>query len=421
MGYKRGLTYQSLPYDWRRSFKHNRIEEIFEANLERMNNLTKKKVVVIGHSHGVRVGYYRLIKMSQNKKDKLVKAFISVGGNFMGSTFESLTSLSGMNISLLKYFGFSYKASVELINGILSTYETRVKDPFHFYDGKDWFENIKKRMDYELGKIPYKESGFDFLPSIEDSCSSNENSFDSACVMGFFDSRKYPSIIINNEKYFKKDLDELIKKYPTTDRQKDFLKLTKDEEFQQLINPGVPFIPFVLRTYPTAAVFIWDKDLKESREKYQFYDPDRTINSYGDETVDTTSLLLAPLKWAYEFDKKTNPNARPVKIIDVCSEYNEKYNIYDVYNPDSEYKFNKNEFIGMKCDSFNEELPTKSTHSFMIHDTYWMNLVSNILKTNERTFNSEYNSFINKLDDVYLYKMTLDECPQIQYFYKDFN
>lgn len=420
MGYKRGLTYQSLPYDWRRSYKHNRIKEIFEPNLERMNRLTKKKVVLFGHSHGVRIIYYRLLKMSQKKKDKYVKAFVSVGGNFMGSSFENLLMISGFQIKLLN-LGLSYKASVELFNGILSSYETRTVDPFGLYEGEEWFENIKKRMDYEVGKVSYEESGFDILPSMKDNCSSNENSFDSACVMGFFDSRKYPSIVINDKKYFKKDLDKIPEEYAATDREKNFIKITKDDEFNQLINPGVPFIPFVLRTYPTPAIYIWKKDIKEDLKNSKFHDPEKTINSYGDQTVDTTSLLMAPLKWAYEFDNKKNPNAKPVKIIDVCSEYNEKYTIYDKYKPNSEYEFTKNEFIGMNCDSFNEEVPSKSTHSVMITDTYFMRLCANVLKSNERTYDKAYGRFVDELDEEGLLQMTLDECPQVQYFYEDFN
>ncbi len=67
---------------------------------------------------------------------------------------------------------------------------------------------------------------------------------------------------------------------------------------------------------------------------------------YGDETVDTLSLYLAPLKWAHEFDHKL-PNSKPIKIVDFCSHYNEKYTVYDNYDERGEKRITKNEFLGI--------------------------------------------------------------------------
>ena len=372
MGYKRGLTYQALPYDWRLSFKHNKLDEIFEKNLKRIHELTNKKTVIVSHSHGVRVAYYRLLQMKQKKKDKLVKAFVSAGGNFLGCTYTNMVALTGIDLVIYKLFGMSYKASTEFIMGFLSAFETRVVDPFTLFQGEQWFENIKKRMKHELGELHYRDSGFDFLPSVEEKCSSKENIFDQACAMGFFDSLKYPTVTIKDKKYYKKDLDDSIMKYPVTNRQKDFIKLTKDDNFNKLENPGVPFIPFILRTHPTPASFIWNKDLKKYQKEKKFYNPEKVIYSYGDGTVDTTSLLLAPLKWAHEFDHKSHPNAKPVKIIDFCSTYNEKYNIYDEKENNKEYKVNKNEFIDNLFDSFYEPISTNSNHGNMVTDSFFM-------------------------------------------------
>ena len=420
MGYKRGLTYQSLPYDWRRSFKHNRLEEIFEKNLERIFRLTKKKIVIVSHSHGVRVTYYRLLKMKQEKKDLLIKSFVSAGGNFLGCSYTNMVALNGIDLVLFKYFGLSYKASSEFIMGFFSAYETRVVDPFSIFEGEQWFESVKKRMEYELGNVPYKDSGFEFLPSLEDKCSSVENVFDQSCVMGFFDSRKYPTVVIGDRNYFKKNLDQSILDYPITNIEKDFLKITKDDEFYTLKNPGVVYIPFILRTYPTPTTFIWKNDIKKSQQQKKFYNPEKIIYSYGDNTVDTTSSLLAPLKWAFEFDNKSNPNAKPVKIIDLCSTYNEKYNIYDKKDKDKEFEINKNEFIGNMCDSFHEEVPSLSNHASMVKDSFFMKTFANVLKANEISYTEEFEKIIEDFDDGELEMMVSDNCPQIRYEYEDY-
>ena len=313
--------------------------------------------------------------MKQKKKDKLIKSFVSLGGNFLGCTYTNMGALTVIDLVILKLFGLIYKASTEFIMGFLSAYETRIVDPYTLFQGEEWFENIKKRMKHELGELPYKDSRFDFLPSVEEKCSSRENNFDQACAMGFFDSLKYPTVTIKDTKYHKKNLDDSISKYPVTNRVKDFIKITKDDDdddFDKLKNPDVTYIPFILRTHPTPVTFIWKNDLKKSQEQKKFYDPDKVVYSYGDGTVDTTSLLLAPLKWAHEFDHKSHPNAKPVKIIDFCSTYNEKYNIYDEKENNKEYKVNKNEFIDNLFDSFYEPISTNSNHGNMVTDSFFM-------------------------------------------------
>lgn len=54
----------------------------------------------------------------------------------------------------------------------------------------------------------------------------------------------------------------------------------------------------------------------------------KAIFGRGDDTVATYSSLMPGLKWAYEFEKKVQ-NAKPVKIVDYCSSFNEKYSPFD--------------------------------------------------------------------------------------------
>lgn len=58
LGLKKGLTYQIVPYDFRKSILCNQLKKNFRSNLERIHKLTGKKVLIVGHSYGVKNMYY---------------------------------------------------------------------------------------------------------------------------------------------------------------------------------------------------------------------------------------------------------------------------------------------------------------------------------------------------------------------------
>lgn len=441
MGYKKGLTYQSIPYDWRKSYKNNKIEQIFIPNIKRLYNITNKKVVLMSHSFGVKVIYWNLLKMAQSEKNRFIRVWAGVGGNFLGSWFSNIDLVAGNNFFLMmKYFGLKINATIKLTNNILSIYEARIRDPFVLFEGEEWFENFKKRIEYENGNLEFENSGFDFLPKLTDECTSEKGKFDKSCVMGFFDSRKYFYMAINGKKYYEKDLDDLISNLSLIENSKNFIEMTDQKEFLKLKNPGVSYVGFITRTIPTPSVLIWNSDIKEYiKNNNSFYNPDKTIYSYGDETVSTTSLLSAPLKWAHEFTNKKKENIKtaesqikknkinnqekkeeetdpkPIKIIDVCSKYNNKNNIYDNYNKNSDYKILKNEFIGINCEDFDKDIPSSGSHSNLIHDKFFIEFFGNILISNDISYNQDFEKRIMKMDNDELVKMGSNDCPQIIY------
>ena len=418
MGFRTGITYQSLPFDWRKSYANNKLSQIFLPNIKRLFSLTKKKVIIVGHSYGVKNIYYQLLQIEQGIKDKMIKSWAGVGGNFLGSWFSNLGLIAGSDMySIFNFFGLSVNNIIKFLDNSLSVYEIRIHDPFVLFEGEKWFEKIKMRIDYEKGVFnDFSKSGFDFLPKKDDICSSENNKFDPFCIMGFFNSTKHYYISINNKEYFEKDLDDLIKEIKIVKDAENYINITSEADLSKLENPGVSYIGFVLRTMPTPAVLIWNEDIKQYLNKGEYYPPNKILNSYGDETVSTTSLLLAPLKWAHEFDEK-KPNAKPIKIIDVCSIYNQRNTVYDENDFDKEFKINKNEFIGMNCEDFDKEIPRSAVHARLISDKYWIDFFSNILKPNEITYSKEYDKFIDDLDDFYLDSMGKEDCPQIRFKY----
>lgn len=82
----------------------------------------------------------------------------------------------------------------------------------------------------------------------------------------------------------------------------------------------------------------------------------------GDGSVDSSSLFYAPLKWAFEFDNEF-PNSKPIKFVDFCSVYNEKYNIYD--NHKGVREIEKNEFFGISCDCVDSGKFEICNHAFI--------------------------------------------------------
>ena len=90
-------------------------------------------------------------------------------------------------------------------------------------------------------------------------------------------------------------------------------------------------ILLTLRTSVTAATYKIDDDIREKIKKKEYINP-KVYYTYGDGTVDSLSLFLAPLKWAYEYETKSVEDAQPVKIIDVCGTYNQKEELYDDFN-----------------------------------------------------------------------------------------
>ena len=52
MGYRAGITYQAVPYDFRRAINYLDTDIIIKKSLLKLKELTGKKSVIIAHSYG---------------------------------------------------------------------------------------------------------------------------------------------------------------------------------------------------------------------------------------------------------------------------------------------------------------------------------------------------------------------------------
>lgn len=414
MGYVPGLTYQTIPYNYEKSYRNNEFKKFFKDNLIRLKHLTGKKVIVMGHSMGNFNIYSNLIRFKQEEKDELIKSWVSLGYPALGSMKINNNYLNGDDelIYFHKLIGLHVDASIEGGTTILANYEMIYRDAFTMYKDEPWLQDIKKRIDYENGQRQFEDSGFEFLPKTTDVCSpANFEMFSQACKLGIYDSSAEPHVRILNEEYYLHEIDRLYTRWGTTPHIPKYLKYTVDDDLFKLENPGIPILAFNTRTQATMQYIQYNVNMTEYIIKDKFVDPIVTAG-YGDGTVPANSLFIPTLKWAHQFQNKTDPNARPVKFIDVCSFYNQKQTAYDAQSDNGEFIVDKNEFIGVQCDCMNEKTPMHCNHSTMVSDSHVISMLQNILMTQEKSHNAEYQEKVLQIDSEYLRVLT-DECPQI--------
>ncbi len=243
--------------------------------------------------------------------------------------------------------GMDFANSLTLANHAIGMYELRAKDPFTIFKGQNWFENVKNRIRYENNEIPFEDSGFKILPRLEDYCFDSNFDYPN-CKLGIYNTTANYTVKVQKNSYFLNETYDLISDYNITANMTQFYNMTEHKDYLDFQNPGVPILNILFRSLKTIKQIYFNKDLNKAAEKKQFTKPYITYSN-GDSTVPLFSAIIPNLKWIWEFNQKKK-NAKPVKIVDFCSHFNEKYNPYDKTEGDKEFKFLKNDFFGIQCD-----------------------------------------------------------------------
>lgn len=100
---------------------------------------------------------------------------------------------------------------------------------------------------------------------------------------------------------------------------------------QDIPNPGVQTALIFQTVIPTPSYYTFYSDPTIAGRKNKFATDFTTENSFGDGTVNGWSAFLPALKWSWEFEKKVK-NAKGIKTIEMCSNYNQKMDIFDSYD-----------------------------------------------------------------------------------------
>ena len=306
IGYKRGLTYQTLPYNFIKSFQNNELKKYFASNLERLYNLSGKQVSIIAHSFGNLNTSYQLSLLTQEFKDKYIKAWISVAPPLLGAMTATQSVLAGLESYQKAIFGLKYPAASQSLGSFPSMYELMQVNMYTIYQNEPWFQWVKKRLDYEAGNIDFEDSGMLFWPKIDEKCTPDSfENISENCHSGLFDMRKEPSITVENGKveYFLDDNEKLISDLPMLDTSLDYFRMFNNDDFRKLRNPGVPVQMIYSKSTETISklkyknkITDYTKDGKYPEVEYE--------NNFGDGTVGANSALFPAIKWAYQFNHK---------------------------------------------------------------------------------------------------------------------
>ncbi len=414
MGYVAGLTYQTLPYDYTKSYRNNELNKIFKDNLVRLKQLTGKKVTILAHSLGNLNTQFQLSKMDSAFKRSLIKNWVAVTPPFLGSNKVQKILLSGNDdfIFLYKLLGLHINAAIESMNNVQVIYTLAYRDAFTLYKSEKWFEAIHNRTAYEHSKLGFEDSGFSFLPKIEEECSPrNYLFFPSDCKLGLSDTSKKPILTVMNDQYKLSEFSDAMGKWNLTANSQQFLNFTFDEAYLRFQNPEVPVILMGMRTSNTIKKLNYTENITSYVQKGVYYQPQITWG-YGDSTVPSNSAFIPPLKWAWEFDNKIVPNAQPVKFVDLCSIRNVKNSVYDITDQSKEFSITSNEFMGLNCECIGMKTPDPCSHAGILTDKYFIEMVANIAMGNEVCDDPGHDAYIDSLEDSYFEEL-VHVCPQI--------
>ena len=166
--------------------------------------------------------------------------------------------------------------------------------------------------------------------------------------MGFWDSQSEIIVKVKDKTYTLEQTQQIFEDWNLSGDAPGFLKITKTDLITRLENPNVNLILIASRGIKTPRRLEYDYDLYDLVKNNEYGEPKKEYG-HGDDTVSSNSLIIPGLKWAWEFDNKKK-NAKPVKIVDYCSVFNEKYTPYDQTFSDQEFQITRNEFFGIQCD-----------------------------------------------------------------------
>ncbi len=102
--------------------------------------------------------------------------------------------------------------------------------------------------------------------------------------------------------------------------------------------------------------------------------------NFGDSSLTTDSLLIPPLKWAWEFENNNNnKDKHPVTFIEHCSIYkrieSNRFHLTDL---------TKNDYRGLACNCLEQQNAFSCKHDQGISEDHYVNLISILAVQAER-------------------------------------
>jgi len=377
MGYVSGLTMQAIPYDFRVNSGNDYIKDGFSKILQNLHKLTNKKVIIIAHSMGnIRTTKY-LWDMDQAIKDEVIGTYVAIAPPYLGAGEMTNFLFCGTSeFSFAFKIGLNFKVFKEAIGDFTSLYELAPTQTFQTQRDQPWMKKILSRIDYEQGKS--EDPIFDWLPKREDICFTEYTN--SKCSSGLYDYTDIGSMLgqpmtVNNFQSF-------VKEYSFSNIKGDGFKCL-DKRYETLPPLGVQMVLIYSTVVDTVGGtdFIKDPRDKTDQEEFCQINEDYTYRMVkGDGTVNSASAITPAIKWADDFDNSV-ANAKPVKIVQMCSSKNNRMDPYDEETSDGK-KMNKNEYQGIECNCSQDKVK-ECTHDSMLWADGVLLYLQKTLITNE--------------------------------------
>lgn len=350
MGYESGLTMQAVPYDFRLNSGADQLGEAYAKIVKEMSEMVNKKVIILAHSMGnLRTAYF-LWNASQEYKDKYVKNYIAVAPTWIGSAkVISYLTCGSETYTFPFHSGFDWPTFKKTVANFSSMWQMVPYGTYETQKDTAWMKKIMKRIDYENGKS--QDPVFKWLPTKEERCfldwPSNPNCRSGLYVLDNYGSDKDGTPITN------KNLKTMLNKLSWNPESNYFWE-GRESRFEDLPNFGVDLTVVFSQMLPTELGYDFKVDPVEwVTDKNKFCTEKtggfKTIWKPGDTSVPSTSAVTPALKFAEDFDNKV-ANAKPVKILEICSGVHTLESPYDSHNEAGEGLYTKNEYIGVPCD-----------------------------------------------------------------------
>lgn len=402
LGYQKGLTMFAIPYDYRLTHLANSVSYTLERTINYAYELTGKKVIIVCHSLGNLNTLSVLNRMKQEDKDRMVAAYVAVTPPYGGASKTLRLALGGDNsfLFLNKLYGMNFYNQKLMIGTGSSAQDLMPKDTFFKFRNEPWMKELLKRVELEKKykpdtpegadfwkKVDPQEVPFAFFPTPADECFSHFSTRPTQCMTGITDLASEPIVSVNNETYFANtsSMHELLKKHFTMNDIEAVEQMQNDSlasGVHLFTNPNVPIVYLYGSHLPTELHHQWDYNPEELSGQGQYAFPTNTTNKYGDGTVEVSYSLPTALKWAYEHTHN-QPNAKPIKIVEYCSHFNQKSNVWDAEDNTGATMMNSTEYMGSECGC---TLDPKLTcdHAGLLIDNHLVELIGNTAVTKQK-------------------------------------
>jgi hypothetical protein len=386
MGYRDGLTLQSMPYDFRIASGLNMgFKRSFKKSLLRLKKLTGKKTIVMAHSFGTVNTYSAILDLTEKEKRELVDFWAPVGGPLMGNAELMGTMITGDNpLSILNgLIGLTKQQALTTFYETTFSFELLPFDYWKFVHQK-WFSKfVLNRLLTETTSMSFDFSRPNFFPNPSNECYKRLQQSPITCnyLRSVFPGKKI--VNLKNKSYelnqIEEFLDDLDYSYVQTPdlTLKEIYKLTRGN-YREYPHPNVPVVGFFYNIKPTRSEFFFENEEFVFEEKMKIK---TSIYNTGDSTVETYSAMMPMLKWAHAYSYEKGHGDYPVKFVDLCSSINRKQHPFD--SNDYHENFSINSYIGTSCDCYSQPKNSSCIHADMLKQKGFIKFAQNMVMTGQ--------------------------------------